>query len=345
MGNKAYPKRRSRRRKNEFLRFFVLPLVVMLLIFTVAVCFVLGVFDGGDETDAESDSSTETDEVTDAPTDTESEAAATETTEAAADDTTEDSTDTVDFDTLYGALCEAIDALGREVGICAYDLSSGYSFSYNSDYEIWCASSIKAAYVYYVCRLVDSGEASLSDVLTYTSSDTVYGDGSIAARGIGSAFTLEEVIHYTVNISDNEGYYMLVRYYGRSDFDSLMTSLGCDSLKISAGKYPDITAEDLCKIWREIYAYSTETETGAWLYSEFLSVSYMRFISDATGYETANKDGWASPSCNAAGVVYGKNSTYVLVVLSEGSYWTIDLDSYDAIICAVDAIMEAGGEE
>ncbi|MCD7944568.1 MAG: class A beta-lactamase-related serine hydrolase [Clostridia bacterium] len=345
MGNRAYPKRRRKRRKNEFLRFFVLPLVVMLLIFTVAVCFVLGVFEGGDETDAESDSLTETDEVTDAPTDAESEAAATETTEAAADETTEDSTGTVDFDTLYSALCEAIDALGREVGICAYDLSSGYSFSYNSDYEIWCASSIKAAYVYYVCRLVDSGEASLSDVLTYTSSDTVYGDGLIAARGIGSDFTLEEVIHYTVNISDNEGYYMLVRYYGRSDFDSLMTSLGCDSLKISSSRYPDITAEDLCKIWREIYAYSTETETGAWLYSEFLSVSYMRFIADATGYETANKDGWASPSCNAAGVVYGKNSTYVLVVLSEGSYWTIDLDSFDAIICAVDAIMEAGEKE
>ncbi|MCD7776818.1 MAG: class A beta-lactamase-related serine hydrolase [Firmicutes bacterium] len=247
----------------------------------------------------------------------------------------------IDMDALYNEAYTTIAALMRNVGIYACDLSTGETFEYNDYTGYSCASSIKAAYIYYVCRLVDEGEATLNDILTYESSDTVYGEGVIGKSEVGTKYTLAEVIHYTVNISDNEGYNMLVRTYGRDGYDTFVTALGCDSLCISSSKYPNITAHDLGVIWQEIYNYSTETKTGEWLYEEFLSVSYMTFIEDATGYETANKDGWNAEACNAAGIVYSEDCTYVLVLLSTGSYYTINMESYNAIITVIDEIMSA----
>ncbi len=246
---------------------------------------------------------------------------------------------------LTDVLTDAIAVFDRPVSFFAVDLESGTSLSYNANEKRGAASMIKAAYVYYVCRQIDAGNASLDEKLTYTAADTVYGDNVIGKAGLGKEYTLYQVIYYTIVSSDNEGYYMLLRRFGRTDYDEMISSLGCTSAFVSGTRWPDVTALDMAKIWQEIYDYKDETATGKMLYDLFSEVEYMNFIEIALGVPVANKAGWNSKYFSDSGIVESESSTYILVVLSEGSYFNSVKSQFYDIIRAVDALMNDAAEK
>ena len=69
----------------------------------------------------------------------------------------------------------------------------------------------------------------------------------------------------------------------------------------------------------------------------------MHFFKDALGVDIANKAGWNDASYNDSGIVYG-DRTYVLVLLSDGSYYTASKSQYNAIISAIDGLMSEYAE-
>lgn len=240
---------------------------------------------------------------------------------------------------LTDALADAITVFDRPVSFFAIDLKSGVYLSYNAEEMYSAASMVKAAYVYYVCREIDAGNASLEEKLTYTAADTVYADNVIGKAGVGKEYTLYQVIYYTIVSSDNEGYYMLLRRFGRDGYDAMMSSIGCSMLSVSETRWPDASAIDMVRLWQKIYAYKDETSTGKMLYELFEQVEYMNFIERALDVPVANKAGWNSKVFNDSGVVSGENSTYILAILSEGNYFTAVKSQFYDIIRAVDALM------
>ncbi len=246
---------------------------------------------------------------------------------------------------LADALAKAISAFDRPVSFFAVDIKTGTSLSYNATKAHNAASMVKAAYAYYICREIDAGRASLDEKLTYTAADTIYGDNVIGKAGLGKEYTLYQVLYYTIVSSDNEGYYMLTRRFGRDGYDAFLTSLGCSTPKISGSRWPDVTSLDMAKIWQEIYEYRDENETGKMLYGLFEQVEYMNFIELALGVPVANKAGWNSKQFNDSGVVSSKDSTYILVILSDGSYFTSVKKQYYDIIRAIDAMMNDAAKQ
>ncbi len=241
-------------------------------------------------------------------------------------------------DDALDALYKALDDYGHEVGFTAIDIDTGMTLSYNAKTKYESASVIKAAYVYYVCTLIDKGEASLDDVIVYTEADAVHKNGTIGKSEFGTEYTLRDVIKYTVKKSDNEGYYMLVRTFGRSGYDEFIKSLGANSCVISSSRWPKITASDFALLWREIYDYGNETATGEWLYNLFLNVDYKHFFKDALSVKTANKAGWNDESYNDSGVVYG-DRTYIFVLLADASYYDSSTKLYNKIVEAVNGLI------
>ncbi len=240
---------------------------------------------------------------------------------------------------LTDALSAAIKTFDRPVSFFAVDLNSGISLSYNADEKYSAASMVKAAYVYYVCHEIDAGNASLDEKLTYTAADTVYADNVIGKAGIDKEYTLYQVIYYTIVSSDNEGYYMLLRRFGKDGYDEMMSSVGCPTLSVNSTRWPATSALDMAKLWQKIYAYKDETETGKMLYELFEQVEYMNFIERALEVPVANKAGWNSSVFNDSGIVSGENSTYILAILSEGNYFTAVKNQFYDIIRAIDALM------
>ena len=242
-------------------------------------------------------------------------------------------------ESAVGALNDAIAKFDRPTGIYAVDLSTGMTISYNANKKFAPASIIKVVYALYCCRQIDAGAASLDEMLTFTQDDYIHGNGSIAKMGIGAKVSIRDVLRYVIRTSDNEGYYMLLRRFGRKGCDEMLASIGVSTGKVSTSRWPDITPRDYGRVWQEIFRYKDESDTGMMLYELLISVDYMHFFRDALGVTVANKSGWNETSYNEGGIVYG-DRIYVLVVLTSGSYYTADKKEYSAIVRAVDAMIK-----
>lgn len=246
-------------------------------------------------------------------------------------------------DSSLSTLDSALRAFGRQAGICAIDIETGVTISYNADTRFAPASIVKAVFALYCMRCVDEGQASLDEILTYTEEDDVNDSGEcvIEKMGYGAQLTLRDVIYHTINTSDNEGYYMLLRRFGkggRRACDAMTAALGCTTCKISESRWPTVSARDMALIWEEIYRYRTESDNGRLLYEMFEGVAYMHFFRDALGVPAANKAGWNGESYNECGIVCG-DRTYVLAVLSKGSYYTANKTAFADIVRAVNSMM------
>ncbi len=235
----------------------------------------------------------------------------------------------------------AIKAFDRPVSLFAVDLKTGVTLSYNAKAAHSSASVIKAAYAYYVCREIDAGKATHDEKLTYTAADTVYGDGVIGKAGVGKQYSIDELLRYMIVSSDNEAYYMLVRHFGTDGYGTLVSSLGCESLSIDGSKWPAITVLDMAKMWQYIYDYRLETETGAQLYGLFEDVEGMNFIKDALGGKVVSKAGRSKKQFHDSGIVFGEKATYIIVILTDGSYYSAVKSQFHDIVKAADAIMSA----
>lgn len=236
------------------------------------------------------------------------------------------------------ALESAINKFGRPTGLMAVDIATGMTITHGENDALAPASVVKVVYALYCFRRIDAGDAKFDEILTYTAEDRVNGNGVIGRAGIGAQFTLYDVLYHTINTSDNEGYYMLMRRFGRIGCDEMTSALGCTTCKFASSRWPRVSARDLAVIWAEIYKYRSETDCGSIFYDMLLNVSRMHFFRDATGHGTANKSGWNESACNESGIVYG-DRTYILVLLTEGSYYTANMDAYGDIVRAVDAMM------
>lgn len=236
------------------------------------------------------------------------------------------------------ALLTSIAEFGRPTGLCAVDIATGMSISYGAGDALTPASVVKVVYALYCFRCIDAGEAALDEILTYTEEDLINGNGVIGGMGIGARLTLYDVLYHTINTSDNEGYNMLHRRFGQSGCDAMTSALGCTTCRFSATRWPRVSARDLALLWEEIYKYRNETDCGSIFYDMLLNVDYMHFFRDATGHGTANKSGWNESACNESGIIYG-DRTYILVLLTEGSYYTADMNAFGDIVRAVDAMM------
>lgn len=232
----------------------------------------------------------------------------------------------------------AIEAFGRPTGFIAVDIETGMTISRDADKKFAPASVVKAVYSLFCFRQIDAGEASLDETLTYTKSDVVYGDGVIGKMGVGAKLSLRDVLYHTLNTSDNEGYYMLLRRFGRTGVDEMTSALGCKTCKFKNSRWPQISCRDLAVIWAEIYRYRDETDGGRLLYEMLTNVEKMHFFRDALDCVTANKSGWNAESYNEGGIVYG-DRTYILVVLTEGSYWTANKTQFGDIVRSINKMM------
>lgn len=242
------------------------------------------------------------------------------------------------------SLADALSAFGRPVSLYALDLESETAICRNADAPVDTASIVKVIYALYVSKLIDSGEAKLDEILTYTSADTVHGNGAIGKMGVGAKLTLHDVLYHTINTSDNEGYYMLVRRFGRSGCDDMARSLGCTTYDLTSSRWCKVSARDLSLIWTEIYRRRDESEGGRLLWEMLTTVSLRHFIRDALDDDrtVANKAGWNGDTLADSAIVIGER-TYILIILTEGSFYSANISAFNSIVRAADAIMNEIG--
>lgn len=244
-------------------------------------------------------------------------------------------------DKIYNTLAIYQKKYGINAAFNVISLKDYTTIGYNADENFPVASTVKGPYALYCYKEIQKGNVSLDDILTYESRFWEVGSGILKNSKVGTKYTFRDVLHYTLNISDNSGYYMAIDHCGGSKgYNNMLNELGCQATSYKWGTF---TPHDLSVIWNEIYNFSFTCEEGEFLLQELLNAKY-NFIKDALGYEKiAHKSGFNAKSYDDAAIVFknDKVNDYVVVIMTKATYsYSINGKFLAELAKEIDAIMQ-----
>lgn len=212
---------------------------------------------------------------------------------------------------------------GTSIAWGIYSLEDDSYLSFNKDAEFSSCSTIKVVYSLYCLEEVKKGNASLDDVLYYDYAKHHYNSNTASKSTIAklgrTEFTLKEVIYYTLHVSDNDAYLMLLYYFGFDGFNEYISSLGSSTNLSSNMLYGHASVDSRAKEWKQIYSlYNEDNEVSEFFKETLLDAKY-GYIEEGLGYETAHKSGWSDKlgAAHDCAVVYSPNGEYLMIILTQ----------------------------
>ncbi len=155
------------------------------------------------------------------------------------------------------SLEETLNSFDGQISFVAYDIAGERAMAYNSAQTYCGHCTVKAGYMLYCCKKIESGEASADEMLTYCEHHYDSGAGNIKMTPFGSEYSIEKLIRLCLSVSDNTAYKMLVEHFGRSEYNDYIIGIGADSLALENWTIwaNNTKPADLIKVWQEIYRY------------------------------------------------------------------------------------------
>ncbi len=234
-----------------------------------------------------------------------------------------------------------------KVGLKAVTIDGSKGVSYNSSETFFMASAVKAPYLLYSYMQMDAGNGSPGEEMKYTGNFYHKGTGLIRYMPVGTIFTLEEIMRYTMRKSDNVGYNMCIARWGKEGYNKLMTQYGCQSLVLEDWTpwVHEGRVDDLLIVWEEIYKFMNQGSEGARLMYD--SCTYVGKTADYNIMKdvlpdtlVSQKYGWSDDGYGNGAVVYGENHTYILVVFMDSSGTAADQQVYREVVRLVDDLLD-----
>lgn len=236
-------------------------------------------------------------------------------------------------------------------GFCAaeiYSMNGEKIYSYKEDSPVFCASVIKLPYAVFVCHEIEAGRMSLDDTFTFTGAWDYGGSGIIKDSAYGSVYTVRQLIDYMLRYSDNIAYNMLVYLFGTEGFNAMVKEWGFDvELGDPYPRWPDITAEFMCRSMKEMYRHHTDSES--W------TVSWDALLNSTRGITRDHNGGENIPVAIKYGkeecMVYhetcyvGAGFPYIYVILSEINSDYTDYDFIGRAADCADAVVKEYAEK
>lgn len=208
------------------------------------------------------------------------------------------------YQQLEDAMSQFVASQPNNYSISLKHLASGTRISANEDEVMTAASIYKVFAAMAALRLVDAGQANLNEVL---------------ARGEGK--TLEECIRAAISVSDNPCGHALLARANLSSPNGLkvLHDLGYKHTDMR-GDYPVSSASDVAKLFEDIYAQQLLQPKSNQL---LLSALKNQKVNDRlpaglpAGAVIAHKTGDLEGAIHDAGIVYGDQGDYIIVIMSQ----------------------------
>lgn len=219
-------------------------------------------------------------------------------------------------DELLEKFAQRFSSFSNPQSVALISVDTDMMFCYSKDTKIATASSIKGPMALFLYRCIDEGLISWDDTVTYMQRHFQENStGNVQNSPFGTEFTVKTLMDYMVRISDNQAYLMLKEFAGVENFEQMMAALGNSRIIPKGSNWGNISALEMARVWREIYYYSSEKDSGAELLDRFMHAQYNYIWRAIPQYEAAHKSGWSGKAFNDAGIVYADGHQYVLVVL------------------------------
>ncbi|MBQ3162802.1 MAG: serine hydrolase [Oscillospiraceae bacterium] len=235
-------------------------------------------------------------------------------------------------DEFYSRLDEIVDSydhfLYYDISMSYYDIETGFSLIINPDNHYYLASVMKAPYMLYIYRLALNGEADLEEKLVYTEAFRREGTGVLKEMEYGTEFTIEELIGYCLEESDNSAFAMLRDKFPEEGYVDYIKSLGVthtDDAK--ALNQPQICGETAIVFSRAIYDFIEEQNPYSENLRYHMTHSRNAMIYGGEGDEVVRKYGWHGGNFHDMAIVYGEKP-YLLTIMTNLDLLEIEYREY-----------------
>lgn len=203
------------------------------------------------------------------------------------------------------------------VSIIYKDLEREYTYTYNTNRVYYAASTIKALVALYTYEKAREGEINLDDTLTYNMFYPLDASKYMSTKNYGDKISFRDLVKYTVEVSDNTAYKMLLDHFGKAKISEYGQSLGATNTLDTEDIYGNITPEDAIKYMQALNDFiNNNGELGIELKTYFINAEQNDLALPEENIEAAHKYGEYSNSYHDIGIVYAEHP-YLLVVLTE----------------------------
>ena len=275
------------------------------------------------------------------------EAPTTETTPVSKTQTVDAATRSTNLSALQTKISDYLSKQSGRYSVYYINMNNNETLGYKESQPIVAASSIKLAYNTYLYEKAEAGELKLDEKMAYKATgyvdgvqggDLESGTGTIQNSADGTEYTLQQVSHLAITISDNCGNNMVIRRLGGEDsinnnFFKTISSV-VDYRGVST--YTDYTgaeksgrrrtsAMDLAKYAEHLYNdYKKNPEHYGPLIDDLCNTEYSWGVAGGipkdekgkTIIPVAHKVGFRGDTYNDLGIVFGTED-YVLALMTE----------------------------
>ncbi|BAD39965.1 serine hydrolase [Symbiobacterium thermophilum] len=222
---------------------------------------------------------------------------------------------------LEEALHAYVSALSGTYGVAVVDLSTGATVSVGGDQVFVAASTFKVPLAMYVFSLVERGEADLAEPLYYAPEDWEGGSGILHGSIAGDCYTVAELVHLSLTVSDNIATNMLLRRFGEQNVFAYMRELGGTVTNLSTGRRAT-TPRDMALYMEVAYRRAAGDDGG--LYRTLLGLLTQTAFSDRiaagapSGVSVAHKIGTLPAMVHDVGIVFLQDRPFAIALFSSG---------------------------
>lgn len=222
---------------------------------------------------------------------------------------------------------DELNTMLKKYNVAVYyeDLSSGFDFKYKEDEIIYGASLIKlvdALYLY-------DNDIDLNSTMKYDSKYIKGSSKGMDTRKVGEDVTLNDLMNYSLSVSDNTAHVMLVDYIGYNTLRDYGRSLGATAILSGVGgeKYGNQTATDTNIYLKRAYKIITDSDYNYGnLLREYMSNDYQNHLFLENEQDIAHKYGSYDRYFHNIGIVFNKNPYTISILTQHGK------DNYKEII-------------
>ena len=237
---------------------------------------------------------------------------------------------------------------GIRASFTTISLKDYTTISYNADDEFSPASVLKAPYSLYMYKEINNKRFTLDTTMAYQECYWEISCGTIKYSKPGTLWSLKNILHQTIDISDNTGYYMLRAMGGCEGYKEMLNSLGCTTPDPYRA-WANVTPHDLSVLWNEIYNFSFTCSEGELFMDTLVNAQY-NFIKDGLGTYTkvAHKSGFNAKGYHDSAIIFGDSNPnaefatndYIMTIMTTTYNQSINNQLLTSLAKGLDEIMK-----
>ena len=198
-------------------------------------------------------------------------------------------------------------------------LNTGANISVNKDSQFFPASLIKLPLAMAVAKKIEKGDWTWTNELVLMDQDKDSKFGQLYKKPIGTRLSINELVRYMLQESDNTAYLMLLRNIEPAEFDDVKNHLGLGEFFSSEG---NISAKNYSVILRSLYnsSYLSDDDSEK-LLAIMSQTNFNEYVASGMPKETkfAHKIGISNDQgvILDSGIVYLSRRPYVLTIMTK----------------------------